>query len=215
MHHRWTGWQDIDLTTQALVPRRLQAWERIAINFCWRFWVPVFSVLYRLQNYWNLPRLLGVFSPGSKRRRLTINYCALLLLYCAGIYVFGFERLLSVLGLATLLSFIMQDVLILSQHTHVPMELSHGHRVIPFPPKHQEVFTRSLKFPGWFSRLVLLNIAAHELHHMYPSVPGYHLHKIGYKTHNEVPWWRWLWKARSVPGEVFLFENSRHSGFDI
>jgi hypothetical protein len=50
---------------------------------------------------------------------------------------------------------------------------------------------------------------------MYPRVPGYYLPRIDYATHNRVVWWRWLLKAKRVPGEVFLFQNRNESGFEI
>ena len=49
-HHKWTGWQDVDPTTAALVPRELGTLERVLVNVCWRFWIPLFSVLYRSQQ---------------------------------------------------------------------------------------------------------------------------------------------------------------------
>ncbi len=214
-HHHWTGWQDLDATTAPLVPRRLKRWEKLIVNASWKFWIPLFSVLYRLQNYWNLPRLYRMFPRRQKRRKLTWNLLVLVAIYASAVYLIGFLPLLQIFGLALLLTLVMQDILILSQHTHIPMELSHGEAVDPFAPDEQEAFTRSLKFPNWFSTLVLLNMDAHELHHMYTSVPGYYLQRIDYDTHNEVCWWRWLWKAKQVPGEVFLFQNSHHSGFDI
>ncbi len=214
-HHHWTGWQDLDATTATLVPRRLRLWEKLIINVSWKLWIPLFSVLYRLNNYWNLPRLYRYFPRQKKRRQLTRNLLILAAIYAAAIYLFGFLQLLQIFGLALFLTLIMQDILILSQHTHIPMEISHGETVDPFPPDEQEVFTRSLKFPTWFSTLVLLNMDAHELHHMYTSVPGYYLHRIDYETHNNVSFWRWVWKAKQVPGEVFLFQNSHQSGLDI
>ena len=35
-HHKWTGWQDLDPTTAALVPRPLGRVERAIVNVCWR-----------------------------------------------------------------------------------------------------------------------------------------------------------------------------------
>ena len=215
MHHHWTGWQDLDATTAALVPRHLKWWERLAVNMCWKFWIPLFSVLYRLQNYWNLLRLYRLFPRRSQRWKLTWNVLLLLAVYASAVSLIGFGQFLQIFGLALFLTLVMQDILILSQHTHIPMELSHGDTVDPFAPLEQQVFTRSLEFPRWFSTLVLLNMDAHELHHMYPSVPGYYLHRIDYDTQNSVCWWRWLWKAKRVSGEVFLFQNRIQSGFDI
>ncbi|MEZ6134218.1 MAG: hypothetical protein R3C53_04815 [Pirellulaceae bacterium] len=138
-----------------------------------------------------------------------------MIVYLAIGYWVGPLLLLKCVGLGAYLSLMMQDIIILSQHTHIPMELSHGQKVSPFTPFEQELFTRSLMFPKWFSRLVLLNLDAHELHHMYARVPGYRLHHIEYTPHHEVAWWRWLWQAKQIPGEVFLFQNSHQSGFDI
>ena len=95
----------------------------------------------------------------------------------------------------------LQDLLILSQHTHIPMELAGDERVKPFTPGEQEEFTRSLVFPSWFSRLVLLNFDAHGLHHMHPSIPGYDLQRLDEQPDNCIAWWRWVWRAccRSKP----------------
>jgi len=215
MHHHWTGWQDLDMTTATLVPRRLSWLERIVINICWRLWIPLFSVLYRINNFWNFPRLYRLFPEWQRRRKLLAGIVALALAYGITVYLVGWLELLRVAGLALLLTFIVQDLIILSQHTHVPLELSHGAMVRPFPPALQEVYTRSLRFPRWFSSWILLHLDAHELHHMYPRVPGYRLGKIGYSPVNEVHWWHWLMKAKRVPGVVLLFQNRRQSGYDI
>ena len=59
----------------------------------------------------------------------------------------------------------------------MPQNVSHGAAVRPFPAIEQEPFTRSLRLPRVASAL-LLHFDAHELHHMYPFVPGYHLRRI-------------------------------------
>ena len=171
--------------------------------------------MYRINNFWNLPRLRGIFTYRAQRRRLTYSIVGSLAIYALLVYCVGPLLLVRLIGLGLLFTLMMQDVLILSQHTHVPMQLSGGEEVQPFSPKEQEIFTRSLHFPTWFSRYVLLHVDAHELHHMYPRVPGYHLNKIPYRTHNEVAWWQWVRKARRLPAEVFLFQNRRQSGADV
>ena len=74
---------------------------------------------------------------------------------------------------------------------------------------------RELIFPTWFSRWILLNLDAHELHHMYASVPGYHLHRLRQPTPNAIPWWLWLWRAKQIRGEILLFHNRDETGFLI
>ena len=212
-HHYWTGWQDLDVTTETLVPRPLRGFERIAINLCWRLWIPLFASLYRWNNYWNLPRLRRMFHRTGQQRLVTLNVLGYLLAYLAITITVGAQTMLTTIGLGLLISMSLQDLLILSQHTHIPMKLSHGASVRPFPPTQQEAFTRSLLFPTWFARLVLLNVDAHGLHHMLPRIPGYHLHRLrDRETLNCIRWWKWIAQAKSVPGEILLFQNRDQTG---
>jgi len=213
-HHKWTGWQDLDPTTAALVPRALGRGERVLMNVCWRYWIPLFAALYRVNNFWHLPRLRSLFPTRQDRRQMTISIITFLLAYVAVATIVGPWTLLRVTGLASVLAFIVQDLLILSQHTHIPQNLSHGRQVPPFPAVEQDVFTRSLILPSWIS-VMLLHIDAHELHHMYPFVPGYRLRRVRYDTRNEIGWWRWVRCARALPGEKLMFHNRIETGADI
>jgi fatty acid desaturase len=215
LHHRWTGWQDLDLTTASLVPRPLSLLERVVLNVCWKTGLPLFSTLYRLNNYWNLPRLWRRFPHRRQRRQLLGETALLLTAYGLTVYWLGPVELLRLAGLGLFFTLVLQDPLILSQHTHIPVGRSGGATVRPFLPLEQEVYTRSLQFPTWFARLVLLNLDAHELHHMYPRVPGYCLHRIDYVPHNRIHWLRWLIQAKRLPADVFLFQNRDQSGHHI
>ncbi|MEP6733397.1 MAG: fatty acid desaturase [bacterium] len=213
-HHKWTGWQDRDPTTEALVPRPLGVAERILVNACWRFWIPLFSVLYRVNNFWNWPRLKELFTNPAERRRLAIDMVGMFGAYVLVIAITGPVTAIRLFGVALFATLVVEDMLLLSQHTHVPQNVSDGSDVRPFPAIEQEVFTRSLVFPHWLS-VLLLHIDAHELHHMYPFVPGYKLGAISYETENEIECWTWIRRARALPGEVFLFQNRLETGADI
>lgn len=213
-HHKWTGWQDLDPTTAALVPRRLSIVERTLINLCWRCWLPLFAILYRLTNFWHGLRLRRMFPVREVRRRVLLNLALLALVYVLILLVAGLWPLVRTVGLALYLAFSGGEVLLLSQHTHVPMRLSNGEAVNPFCPLDQQPFTRSLQLPRWAS-VLLLHFDAHELHHMYPFVPGYRLLQIPHFPGNTVSWWRWIPAARAVPGEIFFFQNRDASGFDV
>jgi hypothetical protein len=78
MHHHWTGWQDLDMTTAPLVPRRLVWIERTVLNVCWKCWLPLFSILYRINNYWNLYRMFRFFPDTRQRRKLFVSVLSLL-----------------------------------------------------------------------------------------------------------------------------------------
>lgn len=214
MHHKWTGWQDLDPTTASLVPRPLGAGERWLMNFCWRYWVPVFSVLYRLGNFWNLPRLRGVLR-ARVFRTVGVNAAVQLVAYGGIVVLVGPLPLLGLLGPAVLLSLILLDPILLSQHSHMPMKNSGGQPVTAFPAHQQVVFTRSLRFPELFSRWVLLHFDAHEVHHLYPFVPGYRLREIVFEAPNEVHWWRWIRLARQMPADVLLFQNREATGSEV
>ena len=214
-HHRWTGWQDLDPTTASLVPRPLRTIERAVIRVSWKYWIPTFSILYRINNYWHLIRLRALFGRGFAWRRMLWSAVSLLLVYGLTIYVVGVQRVIGVAGLALLLASIIEDPLILSQHTHIPQNVSNGEKVRPFAAMRQEKFTRSLRFPKWVSTFVLFNFDAHELHHMYPFVPAYYLRRIPYAGKNEIDWWRWLTAAKGISGEAFLFRNQNDTGIRI
>ncbi|MFN0166425.1 MAG: fatty acid desaturase family protein [Bryobacteraceae bacterium] len=212
-HHKWTGYQDLDPTTEALVPRQIKPIERVLVNVCWAGSIPLFSVLYRIGNFWNAARLNRMLTR-HQARTVAINIAALISAYAALAAIAGPLGVLRFAGAAVLMGLAIQDPLILSQHTHLPQRLSQGRPVQPFPALEQEVFTRSLRLPKWISAF-LLHFDAHELHHMYPFVPGYYLHRLDYRPRNEVDWLRWLRRAKQLPGVVFLFQNRHQTGFDL
>lgn len=213
-HHKWTGWQDMDPTTATLVPRPLSTAERWLVRICWRYWIPLFSVLYRLNNFWNPLRLVRLFPKPEVRRRLLLELVAHAVIYAALAWLAGPTAVVRLTGLALLLAFVVEDVLLISQHTHIPMGRSHGEPVEPYPTLEQQPFTRSLRMPRWISHLAL-HFDEHELHHMYPFVPGYRLGEVPFVPGNEVSWRKWVPAARAVPGDVLLFQSRNESGFDV
>lgn len=214
-HHKWTGWQDLDATTASLVPRPLENWEQTVINFCWKFWIPLFSLIYRINNYWNYPRVAKYILLRERRVKVARDILILLSAYVVLILAIGLSAFLQIFGLAFLISLVLQEIILLSQHTHIPAKLSAGNSVRPFSPLEQEVYTRSLRFPDWISSIVLMHFDAHELHHMYVHVPGYDLRKIPYRTHNEVDWWNWIKGSKRLSGVSLLFEDSGRTGFEF
>jgi len=213
-HHRYTGWQDLDATTAALVPRNIRPWERALINTAWATWLPLFALSYRIQNFWNLKRIARYVTGPRDLQRMRWNVAVLLGLYLSGLTIIGPLHVLELAGPGFLISLIAQEAFILSQHTHVPQQLSDGTRVRPFSPAEQEQFTRSLRLPAWLST-ALLHFDAHELHHIYPQVPGYRLRRIPYTPRHEVHWWRWLRAARRMSGTTFLFSNWDQTGIRL
>ena len=129
LHHKWTGWQDVDPTTQSLVPRELKGGERWLMNLCWKRWIPAFSVIYRVSNFWNLPRLRTLLSP-AKARHIGVNALVLAALYLVIGVVVGPVNLALAIAPGVMLSLMMLEPIMMSQHTHVPLQLSNGEPVL-------------------------------------------------------------------------------------
>ena len=186
------------------------------MNICWLFWIPLFATMYRIGNYWNLLRLRRLFPREDDRRRLMWNIVAYAVLYLSLVCLIGWKTCLWLFLPATYMTLMMQDLLILSQHTHIPMKISGDLEVRAFAPREQAVFTRSLLFPRWFARLFLLNFDAHGLHHEFPRVPGYYLHQMDTQSlPNCIPWWKWIWAAKRTRADVLLFQNRNQTGFEF
>jgi omega-6 fatty acid desaturase (delta-12 desaturase) len=213
-HHKWTGWQDLDPTGESLVPRRLSRLEHVLVNVCWRLWIPLFSTLYRIENYWNLRRLARMFPRADDHRPMQWSAILQLASYAILVAAAGPSLLARVAIAGVVLSLMVEDVLLLSQHGHVPQKNSEGHEVQPVPAVGQEVFTRSLRLPSWASTL-LLHLDAHELHHMFPFVPGYHLRRIPYQPSHEIGWFEWIRASKRLHGVVLLFQNRHDTGAQI
>lgn len=204
-HHKWTGWQDRDATTATLLPRPLPAWQHFLIEIAWKTGLPLFSITYRLQNYWGAARL-AIFVSVPMLRRIRIESAILVALYVAVLIWFGPFAVLAQFGVGLLLALMVEDVILLSQHTGMPSHIAGTRAVEPFPPIAQEEFTRSLRLPEPLSALIM-HFDRHELHHMYPGVPGYRLARIAYKPCHEVRAWPWLRQAKRQCGTRFLFER--------
>jgi omega-6 fatty acid desaturase (delta-12 desaturase) len=214
LHHRYTGWQDLDATTANIVPRQLTVLERALINFAWKTGFPLFSLLYRLQNYWNVWRLRKFLSTKGIPPAMWINLVMQASFYLVLCLYFGANLLVSCFALAMLLSWVMQDIFILSQHTHIPQQLSGGRPVKLFRHSEQSQFTRSLLLPkalSWF----LMHNDRHALHHEFPAVPGYRLSVLDDVSTHQVHWWTWLKAAKKMPGTEFLFSNRTQTGFEL
>jgi acyl-lipid omega-6 desaturase (Delta-12 desaturase) len=213
-HHKWTGWQDLDPTAESLVPRPLSRFEHVLVNVCWKLWLPLFSTLYRVENYWNLRRLARMFPRAEDHRPMQWSAILQLAGYLALVAIVGPSLLARLAVVGVILSLMFEDLLLLSQHAHVPQNISDGHDVLPVPAVGQEVFTRSLRLPTWASTL-LLHLDAHELHHMYPFVPGYHLRRIPYQPSHEIGWWEWVRISKRLRGVTLLFQNRHDTGVGI
>lgn len=211
LHHRWTGWRDKDPTTEKTFADRLSPTQERLVNFCWRWYLPLFTLGYRFGIYWKPEKLERHLKPRQYQRCLR------------EMYIYGFIYLGFILVHPTtvfralpalLLSFMITDILSLSQHSHIEMPVAAGQPVQPLRYSDQAQYTRSLTVPSWVAQYLLLNFNYHEAHHVEPGIPCYRLQSHSKAYPNSFPWRPWLRRVKSMTGVDFVFRSSsKRDGF--
>ena len=205
-HHRWTGWKDLDSSSAILATRERGPLELGLWNVAWRTGLPLFSLVYRWSNFWN-PGRFERFHPGQGRAAAA-RAAGHLLIHGALVAWVGPRELAVLVGPGLLLGLALQDLILLSQHTHIPTPSSGGMPVSPLSGRDQASFTRSIALPRWLGVGLLCGIGEHELHHAYPQVPGYRLHRVPATPARRLPALTFLREAKRLRGEDFLFGDA-------
>ena len=211
LHHRWTGWRDKDPTTEGTVKPKFTIFSRSLVNVCWWLFIPLFTIAYRLGNYWS-PAKLKKFVHPHKLKAIFINQAILLTLYILVFILWGSWIVQHIL-LAYVFSLMLSDLFILSQHSHIEMPLSENVNVGPLRYSDQVQYTRSVGLNKQLAKLIFLNFNLHELHHAFPGVPAYHLASIPEKTPNYVPFSKYFINAKKMSGMKFIFSTSAKREF--
>jgi omega-6 fatty acid desaturase (delta-12 desaturase) len=206
-HHLWTGWKDKDPTMSIIVPVQIPSYQKAIINFCWRFWIPIFSLSFSFSIFWNLPKLRKFFPQNVFY--FIFSMSLICLTHLAVVWIFGWQLYLHCWVCAYVIFLVISDPLLLSQHVGIPQYQSHGKTVGQLHFREQGEFTRSLIFPNWIKTYILFGFNVHALHHLYPSLPGYQLCKITYKGENDIHWYEWLRASKKIPAIELLFSEEK------
>jgi len=207
LHHKWTGYRDKDPTTEGTVSPKFSAPIKFLVNFCWFFFIPLFTVGYRIGNYWNIKKL-NKHLPERKLPTIYLNIILQVFIYAFIFYFFG-TWIVHYLLPAYILSLMISDLFILSQHSHIEIPLSNGKEVKPIRFSEQVQYTRSVSVFRNIGRYVYFNFHLHELHHAYPIMPGYYLDKTHIKMPNTVKFMHYLIDAKKMSGIDFIFNTSK------
>jgi omega-6 fatty acid desaturase (delta-12 desaturase) len=210
-HHRWIGWMEKDPTTLALAEPLPSLYVQRVMNFCWKYWIPIFSLLFGVAGFWN-PRRVAVAAPSARQRRRTLLSMLLPLLVYACLIVFMGSRFLEIWAVAFVCYLSIGDPVLLSQHVHVPLRRTSGQPVRPFSRAEQDQFSRTIVVPSWAAQWILLQFTTHGAHHAHPNIAHYDLAQVPFESVHAIRWSEWLRAAKRMPAVRLLYENSNDTG---
>jgi acyl-lipid omega-6 desaturase (Delta-12 desaturase) len=206
LHHKWTGYRDKDPTTEGTVSPKFGILKKSLVNICWRLWIPLFTIGYRIGNYWNISKIKRHVVKQHQAAILK-NMFLMLLIYSLSFYFWG-AFIVTHFALAFFIGLMISDVFILSQHSHIEIPLAEETEVKPLKYSEQIMYTRSVDIQKQIAKYVYFNFNKHELHHAFPGLPAYHLDKLEQDTPNHVDFFAYLKDAKQLSGIEFIFNTS-------
>jgi fatty acid desaturase len=210
-HHRWIGWMEKDPTTRALGEPLPSLFVQRIMNFCWRFWIPIFSLLFGVAGFWD-PRRVAAVAPSVRQRRRTLISMLLPAFVYVGLIALIGSRFFEIWALAFVCYLSIGDPVLLSQHVHVPLQRTSGQPVRPFSRMEQDQYSRTIIVPGWVAQWILLQFTTHGAHHAYPNIAHYDIAKVPFESVHAIRWSEWLTAAKGIPAVRLLYENSNDTG---
>ena len=212
-HHKWTGWRDKDPTTSGTVDPKHSFLVKSLINICWFLFLPLFTLGYRLGNYWNISKIKK-FSAKTNIKTVVINSIIILVTWATTIFIFKGFMFQNILP-AYFIGLMFSDLIILSQHSHIDIPISNGEEVKPIKYSEQIQYTRSVLLGRWIEHWLLFNFNLHEKHHAFPGLPAYYLHKQDISNVNTRSFLSYLWNAKRLSGMKFIFSTTKQSNKTI
>jgi len=155
-HHKWTGWRDKDPTTTGTINPKHGVLTRMLVNTCWFLCLPLFTIGYRIGNYWDIGKIKR-FSPKTNHKKVLLDLCIMIIIW------------------TLLISLFLEQ----------------------------------------FLTYVLFNFNLHEKHHEFPGLPAYFLQKEKTTIVNTRNFWTYIYRAKSLTGEQFVFSTSKETGREV
>lgn len=210
LHHYWSGNVEKDPVRRITVMfRENPTWMTRMMSLFWPTWLPVAAVI---QNwvFWSA----SVVRFDRKKGNTAVLSLALPL------FAWGFVFLIAELNTALFLILpsivvylAMVEMVNFPHHTDLPQH--EGDTKFALWEQHKTA--RSCFYPKMFERYVLLNFNYHIEHHLYPTLPWYHLEALSTVLRREIPDYfysegnDWVVRNRQRPfREVCLSENGEN-----
>jgi len=213
-HHKWTGWKEKDPTIPVTSVNDVPERAIKIIDFCWKYWIPAIALSYVLTTFYDGKKLKKYF-PDSRRMRMNrisiiINLGGLAILFM----VFGVV-FLKVWLIAFLFYLTLSDPYLLAQHTHLDYLDIEQNELVPVKYANQDLFSRTIKFPGFIEKYILYYSNLHGVHHQYPWLASYELASAPAPEHNKISWGKWLRLAKKLKGHELVFLSTRDTGVSL
>lgn len=170
-HHRWTGSFQEPSTKRALRTFCiLNNHVKKLLNFCWRFWIPIFAINEHIQ-LWKLS-FKKCFKKDAFQKRRLFSAIFLLIIYASILCLPNAFGIVVEMIPALLIYMFLIEFINLPHHVDSLIEDSSK----PFAFWQQERYSKSFKpLPLGLNRILLLNFNYHVGHHFYPNLPWHEL----------------------------------------
>lgn len=212
-HHRWSGNTLKDPTNVDKKYEDLSESEKKFMNFCWKFWIPIFGFSYSINAFWNIKKLRSFYPKDMKK--FYSSMAALILFYGIIIASIPFATFLKVWAPAYFIFIAVCEPLLFSQHVHIDqgdVTDPDFHENSSYHVSEQDHFSRTLTMPEWISHWILIGFNKHAIHHIFPNLPGYNYHLVKEDFPNTMKATDWYRECKKVDASTLLFKTSSETG---
>lgn len=204
-HHKWAGYKDLDPTETDIEFKRLSKLERFTANVSWKFWIPLLSFLVSVRTFWNIFKLRAYFNQDHKKQRDMISSILLIMFMHACLFVWLKQEYLYNFLFGYICSLFIMDPLVVAHHVGIHHDHANGEQVVPYKTVQQNQFARTIIFPDWFAKHVILGFNYHSAHHVKPYIPGHKIEELkAIKPEIEQDWLVWIKDFKSKKLEELL-----------
>ncbi len=209
-HHKWTGWGDKDPSIKDFSEKPLSPSLIKLVDLCRMVFFPVFTIFNSTGLFLKSFRMDETINTRKKLLQCSLSSAFVMITYTVLFICFG-TLILKLILLPFCIMLITSDLAFISQHALFEFEHSAGKEILPLPTSKQDAYTRSFRVHPLIDRWVFLNFNLHGVHHLYPNVPHYHLHKIDFTGTHEMSLFTWIKTARSVSCKELFWPENPHN----
>ena len=172
-HHTWTGNPEKDPTMKQVLRMKTKKRIPLAVKFTWRSWIPLGAVLQHVV-FWTYP--ISIWREGRMKRQ-RIHMLISILFLAAGLAVlaeFLGWRGMSRLWPSFVIYLVGVELVNFPHHLDMPTVDPNSSKQRLYVWE-QQATTRSCRYPGILSELLVLNFNLHTEHHIFPDLPWFRL----------------------------------------